>query len=105
MSGAGGSAGPLGSGDARRVGGAVNRSMSIMIEDLRRMAGSSVSILRVVVGLEGAICCTESRVKWDGRSNDQDLTRSNARAWHPTERTSPINNAVEAVKRAAHPSE
>lgn len=62
-----------GSGDGRRVGGAVNRSMSMMIEDLRRMAGSSASILRAVVGLGGAIFR-------EGRSNDQDLTRSNARA-------------------------
>jgi hypothetical protein len=49
-----------GSGDGRRVGGAVKRSMSIMIEDLRRMAGSSACILRIVVGLGGAICCTGS---------------------------------------------
>jgi len=53
----GGSPAPRGSGDGRRVGGAVNKSMSIMIEDLRRMAGSNASI-RTVVGLGGAIFCT-----------------------------------------------
>jgi hypothetical protein len=82
----------------------VNRSMSIRIEDLRRMAGSIASILRAVVGLGGPVCCTRSWVSRVGRSNDQDLTRSNARAWHPTERIT-INNVIEAVIRAAHPSE
>ena len=83
MSGAGGSSTPLGSGDARRVGGSVNKSMSMMIEDLRRMAGSSASILRTVVGLGGEIFCVGSWVSTDGRSNDHVLTRSNASAWHP----------------------
>jgi len=83
MSGAGGSSTPLGSGDARRVGGSIDKSMSIMIEDLRRMAGSSASILRTVVGLGGETFCVGSWVTTLGRSNDQLLTRSNASAWHP----------------------
>jgi len=45
----------LGSGEGRRVGGAVDKSMSIMIEDLRRKAGSRANI-RAVFGLGGAIC-------------------------------------------------
>ena len=55
MSDVDGSPSTLRSGDGRRVGGAVNRSMSIMIEDLRRMAGSNARILRAVVGLGGAM--------------------------------------------------
>lgn len=80
MSGAGGSSTPLGSGDARRVGGSADKSMSMMIEDLRRMAGSSASILRAVVGLGGETFCVGSWATTDGRSNDHVLTRSNASA-------------------------
>jgi hypothetical protein len=76
----GGSAISLGLGDGVRVGGAEKGSMSITIEDLRRMACSNASILRVVVGLGGAMCSVGSLVTRDGRSNDQDLTRSKARA-------------------------
>jgi hypothetical protein len=85
MSGTGDFSTAPGSGDDRRVGGAVDKSMSIMIEDLRRIAGSSASILRAVVGLGGENLCMGSWLTTDGRSKDQDLTRSNASAWHPME--------------------
>jgi hypothetical protein len=99
MSGTGASSIALGSGDDRRVGGAVDKSISIMIEDLRRIAGSSASILRAVVGLGGEIFCAGSWLIADGRSNDQDLTRSNARAWHPMEGMESMNNAVDVLDK------
>jgi hypothetical protein len=94
MIGVGDSSTPLGSGDDRRVGGAVDKSMSILIEDRRRIAGSNASILRAVVGLGGDIFCMGSWASTDGRSKDQDLTRSNASAWQPME-MDPMSNAVE----------
>ena len=51
----GGSTSLLGLGDDLRVDGVVKGSMSITIEDLRRIACSNASSLRVVVGLGGAI--------------------------------------------------
>ena len=96
-------------GDGWRVGGAVKGSISITIEDLRRMACSNACSLRVVVGLGGAMCCVGSWVTRDGRSNDQDLTRSNARAWQPaTKGMNMISGDVKSEKKIAkltHPSE
>ena len=97
MSSIGASSTALGSGDDRRVGGAVDKSMSIMIEDLRRKAGSSANILRAVVGLGGETLCVESWLTTDGRSNDQDLTRSNASAWHPTKGM--MNKALDVLDK------
>ena len=91
---AGGSAFSLGLGDVLRVDGAVKGSMSITIEDLRRMACSNAYSLRVVVGLGGA-SCVGSWFTRDGRSNDQDLTRSKARAWQPANNI----NIIEVICR------
>ena len=95
-------------GDGWRVGGAVKGSISITIEDLRRMACSNACSLRVVVGLGGAMCCVGSWFTRDGRSNDQDLTRSNARAWQPAMKgMNMISGDVKSEKKNSHthPSE
>lgn len=68
-------------GDALRVGGAVVTSISMRMDDLWRSAGSSAK--RVEIGLLGRSMERLSRTTVDGRWNDQDRTRSSARAWHP----------------------
>jgi len=75
-------------GEALRVGGRDKMSISIMIEDLRRKAGSRgnngregdgatkepFSIVGERLGLWTAV---------DGRANDHERTRSNANTWQP----------------------
>lgn len=68
-------------GDAERVGGSVGISMSIMMVDCRRIAGSSAN--RVAIGLGGLRDVGESRTAVDGRSKDHERTRSKASAWQP----------------------
>ena len=68
-------------GDALRVGGALETSISMKLEDLRRSAGSSAK--RVEMGLGGRCIERLSRTTVEGRWNDQVRTRSSARAWHP----------------------
>ena len=73
-------------GEALRVGGRDKMSMSIMIEDLRRRAGS-----RGNNGLEGdgttidplSTVGERLRTAVDGRANDHERTRSNASTWQP----------------------
>jgi hypothetical protein len=67
------------------VDGKEVRSMSIMIDDRRLVAGSSgksggakVKLMAPFRGETGGEWTTV-----DGRANDQDRTRSSARAWHP----------------------
>lgn len=73
-------------GEALRVGGRDKMSISIIIEDLRRNAGS-----RGNNGREGegdAIDPLVGERPWtavEGRANDHDRTRSNANTWQPTE--------------------
>jgi len=75
-------------GEPLRVGGRDKMSISIMIEDLRRKAGSRgnsglegdgttidrFSIIGECLGLWTAV---------DGRANDHERTRSNANTWQP----------------------
>lgn len=65
-------------GDALRVDGAVGMSMSIMIDDCRRMAGSRAK--RVASGLGGCRIIGDSRTAVDGLSKDHVRTRSRAKA-------------------------
>ena len=66
-------------GDARRVGGADETSISMKIDDLRRSAGSSAK--RVEIGLGGRRSTERlSRTTVDGRWNDHVRTRSSASA-------------------------
>ena len=67
-------------GDAGRVGGNESMCMSIMMDERRRRAGSSAK--RVVIGLGGRrmVVLVGSCTTTEGLSNDQVLTRSNARA-------------------------
>ena len=65
-------------GDAERVGGALLMSISIIIDDRRRNAGSSANL--VARGLGGRRMVGESGIAVDGRSNDQLETRFNANA-------------------------
>ena len=64
-------------GEAERVGGREIMSMSITIEDLRRKAGSNGKSGR---GTGAAVLeILGSRTTVDGRTNDQDRTRSKAK--------------------------
>ena len=65
-------------GDALRVGGAVDMSMSIRMDDWRRRAGSRAK--RVDSGLGGRRKARVSRTTVDGRWKDHVRTRSRARA-------------------------
>lgn len=82
------------SGDAERVAGNENMSMSIFMDERRRRAGSSGNTgLRVIVGLGGSEALSTSmglagalssercprRSAVDGRSKDHERTRSSAR--------------------------
>ena len=74
-------------GEPLRVGGRDKMSISIMIEDLRRKAGS-----RGNSGLEGDVDrfsiigeCLGLWTAVDGRANDHERTRSNANTWQPME--------------------
>jgi hypothetical protein len=79
--------GTVRSGEARLVGGSDEISISIMIVDRRRRAGSSGNIdRREDIGLGDCIflgSCADasgkSRVIVDGRSKDHDRTKSRAR--------------------------
>jgi len=78
------------SGDALRVGGSDDISMSIMMDERFRSAGSRGNIgRREDLGLDGAVSfvaspfVASSRWTVDGRSNDHERTRSSARAWQP----------------------
>jgi hypothetical protein len=74
-------------GEALRVGGRDKMSISIIIEDLRRKAGSRgngrdgdgttmvpLSAVGKPLGLRTAV---------EGRANDHERTRSNANTWQP----------------------
>ena len=65
-------------GDALRVGGAVETSMSMRIDVLWRNAGSRAK--RVEIGLGGLHSDRRSRTTVDGLWNDHVLTRSSASA-------------------------
>lgn len=87
------------SGDALRVGGSDDISMSIMMDERFRSAGSRGNIgRREDLGLDGAVSfvgspfVASSRWTVDGRSNDHERTRSNARAWQPQHTQSEINS-------------
>ena len=74
--------GSTGSGEGRLVGGWVATSMSMRIEDRRRIAGPRANIRRADVGLGGASRGCDvggSCDTVDGLSNDQERTRSSAR--------------------------
>ena len=64
-------------GEAERVGGREIMSMSIIIEDLRRKAGSNGKSGRDT-GAD-VLEILGSRAAVDGRTNDQDRTRSKAK--------------------------
>lgn len=80
------------SGEVARVGGIEGMSISISIDDRRRIPGPSPSIdLRDMEGLMGGggaffmfnFSANEDCRTTVGRSNDHDRTRSSARTWHP----------------------
>lgn len=78
------------SGDALRVGGSDETSMSIMMDERLRSAGSRGNIdRREDLGLDGVVSCVEApfvvSFRWtvEGRSNDHERTRSSARTWQP----------------------
>ena len=75
-------------GEALRVGGRDKMSMSIMIEDLRRNAGSRGNIGREGEGDAINPFSAVGERPWtavEGRANDHERTRSNANTWQPME--------------------
>lgn len=77
-------------GEALRVGGRDKMSISIIIEDLRRNAGSRGNDGREGDGdeIDPFSVLGERWGPWtavEGRANDHERTRSNANTWQPTE--------------------
>lgn len=76
-------------GDADRVGGSEGMSMSMMIEDLLRIAGSRANMeCRDALSSSRIEDIGVSRMIVDGLSNDQERTRSSPRTWHPKQAVS-----------------
>lgn len=77
-------------GETLRVGGRDKMSISIIIEDLRRNAGSRGNNGREGDGdaIDPFSAVGERLGLWtavEGRANDHERTRSNANTWQPTE--------------------
>ena len=75
-------------GEALRVGGRDKMSISIIIEDLRRNAGSRGNNGREGDGDNMDPFSVVGERPWtavEGRANDHERTRSNANTWQPTE--------------------
>ena len=74
-------------GEALRVGGRDKMSISIIIEDLRRKAGSRGNGRdgdgTIMVPLSSVGKPPGLRTAVDGRANDHERTRSNANTWQP----------------------
>jgi hypothetical protein len=94
-----------GSGEARRVGGREGISISMSIEDRRRNDGFRTTDRRAI-GL-GGDDSGKLRTMDDGRSNDQERTRSRASTWQPKrnckEETQP-KGYIELAHSAEHTS-
>jgi hypothetical protein len=87
-------------GDPMRVGGSDVMSMSIIMLDRLRRAGSRGNKGREGIGdtrLSDIVDILDSRIAMEGRGKDHERTRSSAKTWHPIKNMSITKKLVGSI--------